>query len=257
MFQFQRRTSRMIWTAAALATVALGCERKATTTDEGLSSGGAPPTGAATVTITNAQTAAANDPLANVVNRDQLKLDPKATKIDPPKQAVLITGLATVVRESPRGTRIQILENTVPVTEVERAGNYFLVTYTDPNGSNKRMAGWVYRDSLAGEGTSPVGGGTTGTPTGGAPQATAKLACANGEAHLRTTRDFCGKTCSDDRECDAYKKGEVCDGVAFKVDDKTHDHTDARFCIADTSTAPDTNHGTNPNNGSNSNPPAK
>jgi hypothetical protein len=214
--------NRMTICTAALATLAAaGCDKPTDATPEPKPNVTvtAPP---APATVTNTGAVTASDPLAGVANRDQLTPDPKATTIDPPKSAVLITGLQTTVRQSPSGSRIKVLETTSPVKEIERDGDYFLVTYNDPRSANHVLAGWVYRDSLVGEGSS--------TPAPGTPRKTGKLSCANGESHLQTTRDFCGKACDEDRDCDSAG-GQICDGVAFKINEKSDQHTDTRYCI--------------------------
>jgi hypothetical protein len=215
---------RMTMVTAALATLAAaGCEKPKDETPESKPNITVTvPPAPAPVTVTNTSAVTAGDPLAGVANRDQLTPDPKATAIDPPKPAVLVTGLSTTVRQSPSGSRIKVLETTASVKEVQRDGDYFLVTYTDPRSANQLLAGWVYRDSLVGEGSS--------TPAPGMPRKTGKLACENGESHLQTGRDFCGKTCSEDRDCDSAG-GQICDGVAVKIDEKSDQHTNTRFCI--------------------------
>jgi hypothetical protein len=209
--------------AAAAALAAVGCENgKGTDAASGPKQTVTVPIAPATVTNTGA--VIAGDPLANVTNRDQITPDPQAIKIDPPKPAVLVTGLTTTVRESPRGSRIKVLETTASVKEVERDGDYFLVTYVDPKSTDRLLAGWVYRDSLIGEGSS--------TPVPAVPQKTGKLACAQGESHLRGTNDFCGKACQEDRDCDSAKH-QVCDGLATKVGEKPDQSTSTRYCISD------------------------
>jgi hypothetical protein len=131
---------------------------------------------------------------------------------------------------------IESVESMADVTEVQRDGDYFLVTYPDPKGSNKTYAGWVYRDALVGEGTA------LSEPIGGKMSEGAKLSCARGQSHLRTTQDFCGKTCSDDKGCDAAK-GQICDGLAFAVNDRTSDLTDTRYCIDGSSPQANAAHG--------------
>jgi hypothetical protein len=162
--------------------------------------------------------------LANVANRDQITPDPKATRIDPPKPAVLVTGLSTTVRESPRGSKIQLIETTAPVKEIEHDGDYYLVTYADPKSPSRALAGWVYRDSLIGEGSS--------TPVPAMPRKTGKLNCAKGDAHLRTSGDFCGKACAEDSDCDAAKH-QLCDGVALKINEKSDKSADTRYCVSE------------------------
>ncbi len=224
---------------AGLVGVAGGvaCEKATPTTSADPNSQAHPtvPVASAEVTNTNAVVETTHDPLAGVANRDRITPDPHATNIDPPKDAVLVTGAASIVREAPRGSSIEVLETTANVKEIQRDGDYYLVTYPDPKGSKKVFAGWVYRDALIGEGWS--GAGTTV----GTPAATGKLSCARGETHLRTTTDFCGKTCKDDRDCSSDKQ-EICDGLAFKVNERTNAASDARYCISDSSPSANAEH---------------
>jgi len=219
---FQRK---VLWAAASVAVVATGCDNsKATDTSaapkQTITVPAAPPG-----TVTNTGAVISSDPLANVMNRDQITPDPDATKIDPPKPATLVTGLTTTVREAPRGSQIKVLETTTSVKEIQRDGDYFLVTYVDPNRSDRLLAGWVYRDSLLGENGSS-------NPVPGVPQKTGKLNCSHGESHLRASSDFCAKTCEEDRDCDATIH-QVCDGLATKVSDKPEQAAATRYCISD------------------------
>jgi len=163
------------------------------------------------------------DPLAGIANRDRLVADPNASVIDPPKAASLLTGASTTVRSGPRGSMLEVLESTANVLEVERDGDYFLVTYptTNAKGVTQLFAGWVYRDSLVGEGS---------TLLPGTPRAAGKLACTHGESHIRTTQDFCAKTCKQDSDCDSAKGG-LCDGVAFEVNERKNELSNTRFCL--------------------------
>jgi hypothetical protein len=217
---FQRK---VLW-AAAVAVVAMGCDNGSKGTDTSAAPKQTITVPAAPGTVTNTGAVVSGDPLANVMNRDQITPDPQATKIDPPKPAALVTGLSTTIRESPRGSQIKVLETTTSVKEVERDGDYFLVTYVDPNRSDRLLAGWVYRDSLLGEGSS--------NPVPAQPQRTGKLACTHGESHLRGTSDFCAKTCEEDRDCDSAIH-QVCDGLATKVGEKPDQSAPTRYCISD------------------------
>jgi hypothetical protein len=174
-----------------------------------------------TVTNTNATVTKKVDPLANVANRDQLMTDPNAEAVDPPKSAALLTGYSTSLRKGPRGETFETLETTANVKEIQRDGDYFLVTYPDPKGSGKTLAGWVYKDSIVGEGSNL---------TPGMPRNAGKLDCPSGNTHVRTTRDFCAKTCKQDSTCDT-QKGELCDGIAFEVNEKKNEVTNTRICI--------------------------
>ena len=84
----------------------------------------------------------------------------------------------------------------------------------------------------------------TTPPTGKALATTAgaKLACERGQNHLRTDRDFCAKTCKDDKGCDK-DKGEICDGLAFEVNDSNGKQTDSRYCISQSAPFANNAHG--------------
>jgi hypothetical protein len=237
-------TCKTMWTAAVIAllpVVAIGCDNNATGTT-------IPAPAAAPVAITNANVdkTAGVDPLANVVNRDRILPDPNATSIDPPRAATLVTGFSTMVRESPRGARIETVETTANVNEVSRDGDYYLITYGDPRGSNKTFAGWVYKDALesgqwASQSASQMNSKTP-TLTNGKPGAALKLSCAGGQSHVRTTRDFCAATCKDDTGCDA-KTAQICDGLAFQVDEKTNATSSVRYCVSPASKFANDAHG--------------
>jgi len=226
---FMRTT---VWTAAAtLALGALACQDNAATP---VSSTDTPKAQPSPVTNTNAVIQAPADPLASVANRDQLVADPNATKIDPPKPTYLVTGFSTLVRTGPRGAKYEAIETTANVREIQRDGDYFLITYPDAKGSGKTYAGWVYKDALAGEGSNLT--------VGAQPRAAGKLACKGSESHMRATTDFCAKTCKDDTGCDAAK-GEICDGLAFEVNEKSDSVSDARYCISSGSASANPGHG--------------
>jgi hypothetical protein len=214
----------IIWSAAAaMSVMAVGCDK-----DKGTDTASAPKqvvtVPVAPATVTNTGAVISGDPLAKVTNRDQITPDPQASRIDPPKPAALVTGLTTTVRQSPRGSRIEVLETTASVKEIERDGDYFLVTYVDPKRSDRLLAGWVYRDSLIGEGAA--------SPVPAVPQKTGKLSCSHGESHLRGATDFCAKACQEDRDCDSAKH-QVCDGLAMKVGEKPDESASTRYCISD------------------------
>ena len=239
------------WAAAFLVAGGVACENAKTSDHATSEPAGSTPAAEGTnpnspVRNTNAIVERPVDPLANVANRDRITPDPSASKIDPPKQASLVTRFATTVRESPRGSKVEVLETTAPVTEIERDGDYYLIKYPDPKGSGHLLAGWVFRDALVGENSS-------GNVVAGAPRETGKLHCARGESHLRTSEDFCGKTCKGDSDC-SESKGELCDGIASKVDEKKNEMSDARYCVTGSSSM---THGTAPDHGSSSNPSSK
>jgi hypothetical protein len=236
-------TRKTMWTAAAaIAVCAMGCDNATSSTTP------APAPAPSPVSNTNAvvPTPAVTDPIANVANRARIKDDPNATKIDPPKAATLVTGFSTITRESPRGAAMETVETIANVSEVERDGDYYLITYPDPKGSTKTYAAWVYKDALeSGQWATTSATQATGNAvqlTNANPTAANKLACASGLSHVRTTRDFCAMTCKDDTGCDS-KIGQICDGLAFKVNESNNKTENTRFCISDTSRNANDAHG--------------
>ncbi len=238
------RTRTTMWTAAAaIAVFAMGCDNATSTPTP------APAPAPNPVSNTNAMvpTPTVTDPIANVANHDRIKADPNATVINPPKAATLVTGFATILRESPRGARMETIETTANVNEVERDGDYYMITYPDPKGTTKTYAAWVYKDALeSGQWASQAASQTNSNTvqlTNANPAAVNKLGCTSGLTHLRTTRDFCAATCQDDTNCDS-KTDQICDGLAFKVDEKTNKTASARYCIPETSRAANDAHAT-------------
>jgi hypothetical protein len=183
-------------------------------------------------TVTNTNATVAADPLANVENKDKVRQYPDEIRFSPARPAKLITGFSTAVRGEPSGESISTVETKENVSEVARdpKGNYYLIVYPDPKDESKQLAGWVYRSALENVAWSESVPSTTKI----ANTMASKLDCAKGQAHVRTDRDFCAKTCKDDKGCDK-DKGEICDGVAFEVNEKNGKTTNARYCISSTS----------------------
>jgi hypothetical protein len=222
--------SPILLAAVALALCAVGCEK------EGENPSAPAPKPASSAAVTGAEIPA--DPLANVENKGQVKRYPDETKITPSKQAQLIDGFSVDMRESPRGDVLTTTMVTQTVTEVARdaRGDYYLVTYDDPKNAGKQLAGWVYKDALENTAWST---GAAGGPSGAA--RSAKLACGHGEAHLRTAKDFCAKTCKDDTNCDK-RAGEICDGLGFLVPEGGGKVTNVNFCISSWSPTANSDH---------------
>jgi len=193
--------------------------------------------------VTNTNAVAPADPLALAENKTDIKQYPDEYKFSPPRQAKMITGFSAEVRSAPSGDSISTVETAANVTEVARdaKGNYYLVLYPDTKDSSKQLAGWVYKDALENVAWSE----TVPTQTQGKALSNTmatKLDCSTGQAHLRTDRDFCGKTCKDDKGCDKAK-GEICDGLAFEVRESTSKVSNARYCISSTSPFANNAHG--------------
>ena len=192
-------------------------------------------------TVTNTNATIAADPLAQAENKEQVKQYADEYHFTPARPAKMVTGFSTQVRSAPSGDAITTVETVDNVTEVARdaKGNYYLVLYPDPKDATKQLAGWVYRGALentAWSQTTPPSGKALATTQG------AKLACERGQVHLRTDRDFCAKSCKDDKGCDK-DKAEICDGLAFEVNDTTGKQTNARYCIAESSPSANNAHG--------------
>ncbi len=240
-----RTLTTTTFASLALALGVVACDKTSSDTDAVNRPAAPAPAGSAT--LTGATTTA--DPLANVENRASIKEYPDETKFNPPHDAQLITGFAVEARESPRGDVISSVEATQQVKEIARDshGDYYLVLMNDPKDSSKQMAGWVYKDALennfwaqdsAGNGNNNGKATAAGSPakaksieTGN----TEKLSCSRGQSHVRTSIDFCAKTCKDDSGCDK-KAGEVCDGLGFEVHESSGKVSNTNYCLS--STAP-------------------
>ena len=182
--------------------------------------------------VTNTGAAVEVDPLASVEDKDRVKRSPDEVKILPNRPAQLITGFAAAVRTSPNGEETTTIEKAVNGDRGRagnRAGDYLPGRLSGPGRGSRR------RSSPAGStrtrSKTPAGPRRTKT-SGGSLQNTmaSKLDCSHGESHLRTSHDFCGKTCKDDGSCDK-KNGALCDGLAFDVHERTNKLTTTRFCI--------------------------
>jgi hypothetical protein len=217
--------------AGAIALCVVGCEK------EGENPSAPAPKPASSAVITAAEVPA--DPFVNVENKAQVKRYPDERKISPPKQAQLIDGFSIDMRESPRGDVLTTTVVSQTVSEVARdpRGDYYLVIVADPNNAGKQLAGWVYKDALENTGWST---GAAGGPNRMA--SAAKLACGHGEAHVRTTTDFCAKTCKDDTNCDK-RAGEICDGLGFLVPEGAGKVTNVNYCISSSSPSANSDHG--------------
>ncbi len=90
------------------------------------------------------------DPIANAANRTRVQEHSDDVRLNPPKEAQLITGFAARVRESPSGEAISTVETKANVTEVahDRSGDYYLVLYADAKNPGKQEAGWVNKNAL-------------------------------------------------------------------------------------------------------------
>jgi len=199
------------------------------------------PANPANTEVTNTNATVTADPLLAAENKDSVKQYPDEIRFTPPRAAKMITGFSTAVRSEPSGESISTVESTANITEVARdpRGNYYLVLYPDPSHADKQLAGWVNRDAVENVAWS------TSVPAEGkglAPTMAAKLDCTKGQAHVRTDRDFCAKTCKDDKGCDK-DKSEICDGLAFEVHEKSGKLSNTRYCISSSSSAANDAHG--------------
>jgi hypothetical protein len=162
------------------------------------------------------------DPIINAANRDRIQQSPDDVRLNPPKEAKLITGFAAQVREAPSGDVLSMAETEANVTEVarDRAGTHYLVLYPDPKDARRQLAGWVNKDALE---------NTEWSSTARVNAAENKMTCPTGESHVRTTTDFCAKTCRTDHDCDKAS-GLICDGLAFEVA-KDGKLSNASYCV--------------------------
>lgn len=235
----------MLLAAGAIALGAVACDKNASNEPTGTNTNSAstpatPPASSATITGANMQ----QDPLASAENKARVKELPDETKISPPRQAQVLSGFTVEIRESPGGEAIATTTLGQPAREVARAsgGDYYLVVLADPKDSSKQLAGWIYKDALennawAKETLTNPGAATGG---GGTAKTTQELKCTHGEAHVRTSIDFCAKTCKDDSGCDK-SAGEICDGVGREVHESDGKLSNISYCIS--SSSPKTNQG--------------
>jgi hypothetical protein len=233
------------WVRLLVGAMAIG----AVACNDSSSSASAPapsPAGSATVTGANATIV---DALANVENKSQVKELADDVKMTPPKQAALITGFTIQVRESPGGDIVTTSEAVERVTEIahDASNDYYLVVYADPKAPGKQLAGWVYKDALEnnawwGNNAEALSGSANGAAKDGSGAGMTKLACASGESHLRTTKDFCAKVCKDDTGCDK-RAGDICDGLGFQVQESSGKLSNATYCIPRSSSKANAAHG--------------
>jgi hypothetical protein len=164
------------------------------------------------------------DPITRAANRDRVEQYPDEVRMNPPKEAQLISGFSAQVRKAPAGEAFSFVETKANVTEVARdkSGNHYLILYSDPKVQGKQLAGWVNKDALE---------NTEWSSTAANNKAIDKMECRSGQKHVRTDADFCARTCMDDTGCDG-KTGAVCDGLAFEVA-KDGKLSNTRYCTSD------------------------
>jgi|HubBroStandDraft_1064217.scaffolds.fasta_scaffold110864_2 hypothetical protein len=128
----------------------------------------------------------------------------------------------TTARATPYGGEVvALMTNGAEVTEVAKEGDCYLVLFNDPNDvqSDRKMAGWIYKDALMG----PAADMTGTTPT------SPTSACTSDQAHVLSD-DSCRTQCVHDSDCEAA--GGVCDGsgqLRHGSDDLVQE---GRYCVS-------------------------
>jgi hypothetical protein len=162
------------------------------------------------------------NPIANASNASDVKTFPDQLKVMTAPTRIITT--AATVRTAPQASdQVEVAKQGLQVTPVAKERDYFLVLFSDPSDSAKQKAGWVYKDALESEHSSPLT-----APANAKTGASAKLTCRAGEAKLATDHEFCGTQCKDDSDC--KKVFGVCDGDG-KVTSVSGQLTPAHYCV--------------------------
>lgn len=102
------------------------------------------------------------------------------------------------VREAPpAGAVIVGLAKGTSVTQIAERGGSFLITFDDPKKPGTKLMGWVHRDAFS-----------------AVLQDAGPLVCPKGEIALFGDTPFCGKLCSEGKDCSS---GQACKGQANKL----------------------------------------
>ena len=134
-------------------------------------------------------------PVALATNEGDVARFPDETKVADVSATLL---RAYNVREAPpAGAVIVGLPKGTPVTQIAERGGSFLITFEDPKTPGTKMMGWVHRDAFS-----------------AVIQDAGPLVCPKGEIALFGDTPFCGKLCSEDKNCPS---GQACKGQASKL----------------------------------------
>jgi hypothetical protein len=102
------------------------------------------------------------------------------------------------VREAPPAGEIIIgLGKGTSVTQITQRGGHYLITFDHPKAPGTTLMGWIHRDAFS----SVI-------------QDAGPLVCPKGEVALFGDTPFCGKPCSEAKDCPA---GQACKGQANKL----------------------------------------
>lgn len=134
-------------------------------------------------------------PVALATNEGDVARFPDETKLADVSATLL---RAYNVREAPpAGAVIVGLPKGTPVTQIAERGGSFLITFGDPKTPGTKLMGWVHRDAFS-----------------VVIQDAGPLVCPKGEIALFGDTPFCGKLCSEDKNCPS---GQACKGQASKL----------------------------------------
>jgi hypothetical protein len=102
------------------------------------------------------------------------------------------------VREAPpNGVVIAGLAKGTAVTQIAQRSTSFLITFDNAKAPGTKLMGWVHRDAFS-----------------AVIQDAGPLVCPTGEIALFGDTPFCGKLCSEDKDCPT---GQACKGQASKL----------------------------------------
>jgi hypothetical protein len=196
----------------ATLVVAAGCDRSSVEDNPAAGSKSVTNTGA----NVNASPASSGHPdivfltaNAALVRRyaDESSLTPATNKLVP----------STTARTMPFGDQtVATLEGGTDATVFAKKGDYYLMTFPDPQEPTRQLAGWIYKDGLGLYG----GPSTTWMPP-------ATFTCKSGEVYVLADAE-CAKACVRDTDCSSLNG--VCDGNSPVATD-VRSISKARYCI--------------------------
>ncbi|MBX3206830.1 MAG: hypothetical protein KF764_17300 [Labilithrix sp.] len=134
-------------------------------------------------------------PAALAKNEGDVARFPDETKLD--GVAATLQRAYNVREAPPAGVVIVGLPKGTAVTQIAQRDGSFLVIFDDPKGPGTKLMGWVHRNAFS-----------------AVIQDAGPLVCPTGEIALFGDSPFCGKLCSEDKDCPA---GQACKGQASKL----------------------------------------
>ncbi|MCW5832865.1 MAG: SH3 domain-containing protein [Labilithrix sp.] len=134
-------------------------------------------------------------PAALAANEGDVARFPDETKLD--DVAATLQRAYNVREAPPAGAIIRGLAKGTSVTQIGERGGSFLILFDDPKAPGTRLMGWIHRDAFS-----------------AVIQDAGPLVCPKGEIALFGDTPFCGKLCSEDKDCPT---GQACKGQASKL----------------------------------------